>query len=88
MATPVTEKLLLTFQNAVRERSINGPYSSTLAETYAGLDAVARAVRDAALEEAAQRIEPNNPESDWTEYARDCARLAGTIRNLKTTQTA
>ena len=42
----------------------------------------ARAIRLAALEEAANAIEPRNPSRDWTEYAKIRAEAVAAIRAL------
>jgi hypothetical protein len=44
--------------------------------------AVWQASRRAALEEAAERIEPRNASEDWTEYASIRAEAAASIRAL------
>jgi hypothetical protein len=63
------------------EESFDKPYGSDDANTSW---AVWQASRRAALEEAAQRIEPRNPPDDWTEYAKIRAEVAATIRALAT----
>ena len=67
------------------------PSFADLATTLRALDAERRelraklaSARNDALEEAATSIHPSNPESDWTDYAKDCAQLAGYIRSLTT----
>lgn len=70
-------------REAWKERMEVVSYYEDLVEDYERAEhAAAEKARADALEEAAQRIEPRNPPSDWTDFAKIRAEAAQAIRAL------